>query len=218
LKRIIGVIGLGRFGFFVAKTLAELGAEVIAVDKDEQKVRQIAELVTYAYVADALDEKALEEAGIFNADAVVVSIGQNVEASIFVVVILREHGVKEVVAKAVNEIHGKVLERLGVKRVVYPERETAVKVAHSLVVRGLVSEVPFAPGYSIFELKAPPFFVGKTLRELDLRRRLGITVVAIKSKEGKVKVNPSGDDEIREGDSLLVLAGEESLKRLGEQT
>ncbi|NPB07391.1 MAG: TrkA family potassium uptake protein, partial [Aquificae bacterium] len=215
MKRIFGVIGLGRFGFFVAKTLAELGAEVIAIDKDEQRVRQIAELVTYTYVADALDERALEEAGIFNADTVVVSIGQNVEASIFVVVILKERGVREIVAKAVNQIHGKVLEKLGVKRVVYPEMETAVKLAHSLLIQGVVEEIPFAPGYSIFELQAPESFYGKTLKELDLRRRYGITVIAIKKRDGRVKVNPSGEDRIEEGDTLLVLGNEEALMRLG---
>ncbi|NPA33176.1 MAG: TrkA family potassium uptake protein [Aquificae bacterium] len=214
MRRVFAVIGLGRFGFYVAKTLAQLGAEVIAVDLDENKVKQIADYVTHAYVADALDEKALEEAGIFNADVAVVSIGQNVEASIFVVVILKEKGVGEVVAKAINTLHGKVLEKLGVARVVYPEMETAVKLAHTLLLRGLVDEIPFAPGYSIFELKAPPDFEGKTLRELDLRRRYGITVIAVKKPDGNVVVNPSGDYLVERGDVLLVLGSEESVLKL----
>ncbi len=213
MKKIFGVIGLGRFGFYVAKTLSELGAEVIAIDKDENKVRQVADFVTHVYVADALDEKALEEAGIFNADVVVVSIGQNVEASIFVVVILKEKGVREVVAKAINPIHGKVLERLGVKRVVYPEMETAVKLAHTLMI-GVIEEFPFAPGYSIIELETPEEFVGKKLKELDLRRKYGITVVAIKKARNGVRVNPSGDDLIEEGDKLLILGSEESLAKI----
>ncbi len=211
MNRIYGVIGLGRFGFYVAKTLSELGAEVIAIDLDEQKVKQVADFVTHAYVADALDEKALEEAGIFNADTVIVSVGQNVEASIFVVVILMERGIKEIIAKAINPIHGKVLEKLGVKRVVYPEMETAIKLAHTLLFRGVIEEFPFAPGYSIFEIKAPEDFVGKTLKELDLRKRFGITVIAIKKPNGQVMVNPSGENRIEKEDVLLILGSEENV-------
>jgi len=211
MSRIFAVIGLGRFGFYVAKTLAELGAEVIAVDVDESKVKQISELVTHAYVADALDEKALEEAGVFNADTAVVSIGQNVEASIFVVVILKEKGVREIVAKAINHLHGKVLERLGVARVVYPEMETAIKLAHSLILKGLIEEIPFAPGYSIFELKAPENFYGKSLKELDLRKRFDVTVLAVKKPDGKIIVNPSGDYVLEKDDTLLVLGNKEKM-------
>ncbi len=132
MKKVFGVIGLGRFGFNVAKTLAEGGAEVIACDIDEEKVRQISELVSSAFVLDATDEKALKESGIANADTVIVSIGENVEASLLVVVQLMELGVKEIIAKAVNPLHGRVLERLGVSRVIHPERDMAIRLAHSL--------------------------------------------------------------------------------------
>lgn len=211
MNRIFAVIGLGRFGFYVAKTLSELGAEVIAVDLDEHRIKQIADYVTYAYVADALDEKALEEAGVFNADTAIVSVGQNVEASIFVVVILKEKGVKEIVAKAINQLHGKVLEKLGVMRVVYPEMETAVKLAHTLLFRGVIEEIPFAPGYSIFEIRAPKDFIGKSLKELDLRKKYGITVIAIKKPDEEVTVNPSGEYTIEQGDTLLILGNEENI-------
>jgi len=215
VKKVFGVIGLGRFGFHVAKTLAESGAEVIAIDKDADRVRQISELVTHAYMADALDEKALEESGIFTADTVIVSIGVNIEASILVTVLLMNRGVKEVVAKAINPLHGEVLRRLGVKRVVYPEMEMAVKLARSLLITGMLEEIPFAPGYSIFEIKASPKLINKTLKELDLRNRYGINVLALKRGD-EVIVNPSAKDVILHGDVLLVLGSEESVQKMAE--
>ena len=213
MKRVFGVIGLGRFGYHVAKTLAEAGVEVIAIDKDPDKVRQVSDLVTHAYIADALDEKALEESGIFTADTVVISIGVNIEASILVTVILLGRGVKDIVAKAINPLHGEVLSRLGVKRVVYPEMEMGVKLARSLLIGGVLEEIPFAPGYSIFEIKAPRRITGKTLKELDLRRRYGITVLVIKRGD-KVIVNPSATDRIEPDDVLLVLGSGEDVTDL----
>ncbi len=213
MKRVFGVIGLGRFGFHVARTLAESGAEVIAVDRDEDRVRQVSEFVTHAYIADALDEKALEESGIFTADTVILSIGENVEASIMVAVILLDRRVKNVVAKAINPMHGEVLKRLGVKRVIYPEKEMAIKFAKSLIITGMLEEIPFAPGHSIFEIEAPENLIGKTLRELDLRNRFGINVLVI--KRGKeVIVNPKAHEVVREGDILLVLGNEENLSKI----
>jgi len=215
LKRTFGVIGLGKFGFYVAKTLSEAGMEVIAMDRDPEKVRQVSDFVTHAYIADALDEKALEESGILTADTVIVSIGTNVEASILIAVMLLKRGVKEVVAKAINPLHGEVLSKLGVSRVVYPEREMAVKLARMLLISGMVAEIPFARGYSIFEIEAPERLVGRSLRELDLRKRYGINVLAIKRGE-EVLVNPSADDVLAEGDILLVLGSEENVRKMSE--
>ncbi len=211
--RVFGVIGLGRFGFYVAKTLAEAGAEVIAIDNREERVRELSDTVTQAYVVDALDERGLEEAGIFNADCVIVSIGSNVEASILAVVMLMNKGVREVVAKAINPLHGKVLERLGVKRIVYPEMEMGIKLARSMVISGLVEEIPFAEGYSIVELEVPGHLVGKTLRESDLRNRFGITVLAVK-RGGEVIVNPKAGEMLKEGDTILILGREERIMQL----
>ncbi len=215
MKKTFGVIGLGRFGYHVVKTLTEADVEVIAIDKDPDKVKKVSEFVTHAYVADALDEKALEESGVFTSDVVIVSIGQNIEASILVTVLLINRGVKEVVAKAINPLHGEVLNRLGVKRVVYPEMEIAVKLARSLLIGGMLEEIPFAPGYSIFEIKAPKKLSGKTLKDLDLRRNYGITVLAIKRGDSVI-VNPSAKDRIEEEDILLVLGSEENVTSMSE--
>jgi len=213
--KIFGVIGLGRFGYHVAKTLAQGGAEVIACDSDEEKVRQIADLVSMAFVLDATDEKALRESGIVNADTVVVSIGENIEASILIVVQLKELRVKEVIAKAANPMHGKILERLGVDRVIYPERDMAIRLAHSLLIGEFIEEIPIGEKYSIFEVKAFEFMQGKSLRELDLRKRFEISVLAIKRGEAML-VNPSGDERILPGDILVVLGTTAKLSELSK--
>jgi trk system potassium uptake protein len=215
-NKTFGVIGLGRFGYHVARTLAQGGAEVIACDVDEEKVREISEYVSLAYVLDATDAKALKESGIANVDTAVVSIGENIEASILIVVQLKELGVKEVVAKAVNPLHGKVLEKLGVDRVVYPEKEMAIRVAHSLLVGEFIEEIPIGEKHSLFELKAFDFMLGKTLRDLDVRRRFGVSVLAIKRGENLI-VNPMGDEKVLPGDILVVLGTTEQLSSMASQ-
>jgi trk system potassium uptake protein TrkA len=215
-NRTFGVIGLGRFGYHVARTLAQGGAEVIACDVDEEKVREVSEYVSLAYVLDATDAKALKESGIANVDTAVVSIGENIEASILIVVQLKELGVKEIVAKAVNPLHGKVLEKLGVDRVVYPEKEMAIRVAHSLLVGEFIEEIPIGEKHSLFELKAFDFMLGKTLRELDVRRRFGVSVLAIKRGENLI-VNPVGDEKVLPGDILVVLGTTEQLSSMASQ-
>jgi len=215
-NRTFGVIGLGRFGYHVARTLAQGGAEVIACDVDEEKVREVSEYVSLAYVLDATDAKALKESGIANVDTAVVSIGENIEASILIVVQLKELGVKEVVAKAITPLHGKVLEKLGVDRVVYPEKEMAIRVAHSLLVGEFIEEIPIGEKHSLFELKAFDFMLGKTLRDLDVRRRFGVSVLAIKRGENLI-VNPMGDEKVLPGDILLVLGTTEQLSSMASQ-
>jgi trk system potassium uptake protein TrkA len=215
-NRTFGVIGLGRFGYHVARTLAQGGAEVIACDVDEEKVREVSEYVSLAYVLDATDAKALKESGIANVDTAVVSIGENIEASILIVVQLKELGVKEVVAKAITPLHGKVLEKLGVDRVVYPEKEMAIRVAHSLLAGEFIEEIPIGEKHSLFELKAFDFMLGKTLRELDVRRRFGVSVLAIKRGENLI-VNPVGDEKVLPGDILVVLGTTEQLSSMASQ-
>jgi trk system potassium uptake protein TrkA len=215
-NKTFGVIGLGRFGYHVARTLAQGGAEVIACDVDEEKVREVSEYVSLAYVLDATDAKALKESGIANVDTAVVSIGENIEASILIVVQLKELGVKEVVAKAITPLHGKVLEKLGVDRVVYPEKEMAIRVAHSLLVGEFIEEIPIGEKHSLFELKAFDFMLGKTLRELDVRRRFGVSVLAIKRGENLI-VNPMGDEKVLPGDILVVLGTTEQLSSMASQ-
>ncbi|MDI3281248.1 MAG: TrkA family potassium uptake protein [Bacillota bacterium] len=207
------VIGLGRFGSSVARTLARAGAEVLAIDSEEERVQEMAAVVTHAVQADATDEEALKALGVRNVDVAVVSIGQDMEASIMATLILKELGVKSIVAKALNDLHGKVLAKVGADRVVYPERDMGMRVAHSLLSGNFLDYIELAPNYSIVELVAGPEFHHKTLRELGLRARYGINIMAIKRGE-EIKVSPGAEDIIMEGDVLVAMGEDRQLEKL----
>ncbi len=212
MKKTYAVVGLGKFGYYVTKTLAESGAEVIACDKEEEKVKKVADFVTSAYVMDATEEKALLESGIASADTIIISIGSNIEASLLVVVQLLNLGANDLIVKAVNELHGQILEKLGVKRVVYAEKEMGIKIAKSLIM-GVVDEIDFAGDYKIFEIKIPEDWIGKDLQTLNLRKKYDISVLAIK-RGGKIVVNPRPEEAFQASDILLVLGKEGILKKL----
>lgn len=221
MKKQVAVIGLGRFGYSIAKTLAELGCEVIAVDRDEERVKKISEFVEQSLQLEAMDEKSLKSIGIQNVDIAIVSIGENIEASTLMVMILKEMGIKHIIAKAVTRLHGKLLENLGVERVVYPEKETAIKVAHTLVKPNIIEQLELSQEYSIVELPAPDKFVGKTLNDIQLRTKHGVNLIAIKRKviEDNEKkevwnVNPMADDIIQKDDILVLIGSNEALDKL----
>jgi trk system potassium uptake protein TrkA len=161
-RRTFAVIGLGRFGSAVATTLHSLGHDVIGIDADPERVRRIGEILAHAVELDATDERALRAAGVQDVEVAVVSIGENVESSVMIVMLLQEMGVRTIVAKATTPLHGRILERLGVSRVVFPEREMAVRVAHGLVVPNVLDFIELMPDFSIAELPAPAAFVGRT--------------------------------------------------------
>jgi len=209
------VIGLGRFGSSVVRTLASMGYEVLAVDVDEERVNAMAAVATHAVQADGTDESAMRAIGVRNFDVAVGSIG-DLQANILTTVILRELGVKQVVAKAVSELHGKVLERVGADKVIFPERDMGVRVAHNLVSGNLVDYLELAPGVSIVEVVAKRRFVGRSLRELNLRARYGINVLAIRKADG-VNLAPGADDVIEEGDILVAVGRDEDLEALETQ-
>lgn len=213
MKKTFAVIGLGRFGFHVAKTLSELGAEVIAIDREEENVREISDFVTQTYVLDAMDEKAMREAGIANVDVAIVSIGQNVEANLIVVMVLIDLGIKNIIAKAVTPLHGKLLEKMGVSRVVYPERDMAIRVSHSLLMKNVLEEIPLTPKHGIFEINTPKPFVGKSLKELQIRKNYNVNILAIR-RDNDLIINPSGDDIIKDDDILLLLGTNDGIIKL----
>ncbi len=223
MKKHYAVIGLGRFGFSVAKTLAKFDAEVIAIDSEEERVKKVADFVTYAVQLDAMDEKALRSVGVQNVDTAIVSIGENIEASILVVMLLKEMGIKSIIAKAVTTLHGKVLENLGVHRIIFPERDMAIRVAHSLIRPRVLEQLELSNEYSIVELPSPSNLSGKTLKESQLRTRYGVNLIAIKRKvtteKGIIKdswnVNPLPSDIIEEGDVLVLIGLNEDLDKMG---
>ncbi|HSC26127.1 MAG TPA: TrkA family potassium uptake protein [Vicinamibacterales bacterium] len=220
-RRQFGVIGLGRFGSAMATTLTELGHDVIGVDADESRVQRLADVITHALQIDATDEKALRACGMQDVDVAVVSIGENIESSLLVVMQLRELGIETIVAKAVTPLHGRILEKLGVSRVIFPEREMAIRTAHSLVIPNVIDYIELSRDFSIVEVPAPDAFVGRTLRQLELRPRLGLTLIAIKRKptsSGPVVTNiaPAADEVIRHGDILALLGSNERLNQLDQ--
>ena len=210
MKHTVMVIGLGRFGAAAARELMALGHEVLAIDDSETKVNEIAPDVTHALELDASDEQALRDVGAADFEHAIVAISSNTEASIFATMALKNLGVGNVVAKAANPLHGRILERVGASRVVYPEREMGAQLAHSFSIPHVVDYLDVAPRFGIVKARPPESFLGKTLRELDFPGRLSLTPVAL--RRGKqVTVNPSRDERIEAGDELILIGLDEKL-------
>lgn len=212
-KKQFAVIGMGRFGASVAKTLYDMHYEVLAVDRDESRTDEVVEMVTHAVTADATDEEAMRALGLRNFDVVVVAIGNDIQASILATLILKEMGVPLIVAKAQNDLHGKVLAKIGADKVIHPERDMGARVAHHLVSPNILDHIELSDDYSIIDLLAGPGLAGKNLRQLDIRNKFGCNVMGIRSKEGAMNIAPSAEDLIREGDVLVVVGKNDDLFR-----
>ncbi|WP_163194417.1 potassium channel family protein [Clostridium thermarum] len=212
-KKQYVVIGLGRFGASVAKTLYSLGNDVLAIDSEESLVQEISDSVTHAVQMDATDESALRSLGIKNFDVAVVTIGSDIQASAMITLLIKELGVKYLIAKAQNELHAKLLSKIGADRVILPERDMGIRVAHNLISSNILDYIELSPDYSIAEIVSPKEWSGKSLRELNARARYGINIMAIKREDG-VNIAPGADDEIQEGDIILAIGGSEELSRI----
>jgi trk system potassium uptake protein TrkA len=187
---------------------------VLAVDTDAHKVEKIMDEVTHAVQADALDEEALKALGIRNFDVVIVSIGHDMEASILTTVMLKEMGVKTVVAKARTELHGRVLAKVGADKVVFPERDMGSRVARGLVSKNILDQIDLSPDFSILELVAPEEFVGRSLAESGIRKKYGVNILAIR-RGSEVLISPGANQVIQEGDLLVAIGRNDRLQRLG---
>jgi len=216
MKKQFVVIGLGRFGTSIAKTLYSLGHEVLAVDESEETVADIVEHVTHAVQADATDETSLKALGISNFDVAIVAIGNDMQASILVTLMVKEMGIDYVVSKAQNDLHAKVLYKTGADRVVFPEREMGVKVANNLVSSNILDYIELSEDYSIVEIQAPSEWAGKNLAEINIRAKYGVNVMAIK-RNAEINISPTAVDTIEEGDTLIVVGENEDLGSLGER-
>ncbi|TVY03940.1 potassium channel family protein [Paenibacillus cremeus] len=205
------VIGLGRFGSSLASELVSLGFEVLGIDKDEESVDQMSEKLTHAVVADATDEEVVRSLGLRNFDCAIVAIGDDIQASILAAILLKELGVKMVVAKALSELHGKVLEKIGVDRVIFPERDMGVRVANQLASPNLLDYIELSHDYTIAELAVPKRLSGSTLEDLNPRARFGCSVVAI-NKKGGVIIAPTASDRVEERDIMVVIGTNEQVE------
>lgn len=209
-KKQFLVIGLGRFGSSVAVNLCQLGHEVLAVDSDQDLVDAIAPRVTQAVAADATEEAVLQSLGPSNFDVAVVSIGQNVRDSILVSVLCKEMGVPYLVAKATDELHAKVLRKVGVDRVVFPEREMGQRVAKSMVKPNFLDMIELSGEYQMVEMTTPESWQGHTLVEMNVRRNYGVSIIALRRGERFI-ASPGAEERLLAGDVLLVLGSSQAL-------
>jgi trk system potassium uptake protein TrkA len=212
-RRHVAVLGLGRFGRSVARELTRLGHDVLAVDASEKQVAEVADDVTHAARADMTDGETLAELGLAEYDTVVVAVSSNLEASILATAYLRQLGVRRIIAKAANELHGSILRQVGATRVVHAERETGVRLAHSFAAPGVLDYLDVAPGYGIARVRIDAALAGKSLAAADLRRAHGVEVIAL-HRSGTVTLNPADGEVLREGDDLIVAGRDEELERL----
>ena len=208
MRRFI-VLGLGHFGFNVAKKLFENGKEVIAIDIDRNVVQSIKEFATQAIVADASDKDVLESVGAKDADVAVISLGDRLDTNILATFYLKEMGVTEIVAKVLTEDHAKVLKTIGATDVIFPDRDMAIRLAERLSNPNVLDQIEFMEGYSVVEIEAPPIFYGITLEEAKIRNKYELTVVLIKRGSDQVLIAPKAEDKIEMND-VLVLLGEDS--------
>jgi len=209
------VIGLGSFGSNVAKTLYEKGNEVLAVDNDKEKIKEVKTFVSRAVTMDSAGKENLQALDIQDMDVVVVSLGPKMEASILTVLYLREAGAKRIVAKALTEDHAKILVAVGATEVIYPEKDMAVKTALRLSCPNVLEYLPLISGFGIQEIAPPEKFIGKSLRDLDLRNKYGIQVIAIKEIiPEKITYIPKADFVIKDSDVLVIMGEEKQLEKI----
>jgi len=219
MKRQVLIIGLGRFGISLATRLFSMGHDVMAVDEDEKKVQNISAQITHAVQADATDEAVLRELGVSNFDVAIVTMGEAIQNSVLCAILLKKLGVPYVIARAENDLHGTILDKIGVDKVVFPEREMGIRVAHSLILTDVQDYIPVAPSYGVSKLATLPYLVGKSLSDIGLGRggRWGLAVLLV--QRGKeVIVTPDRAEILRQGDVLIVAGSDEKLEQFMSET
>lgn len=212
MKKEFAVIGLGRFGGSICRSLAEEGMEVLAIDMNENRVNEFSMIASHAVVGDSTDEKVLKNLGIRNFDHVVVAIGDDIQASILTTIILKELGVSNITAKAQNDYHEKVLIKIGADHVVHPERDMGRRIAHNMISNSVLDYLELSDEHSIVEIVANRKIDGHSIIDLDIRAKYGITIVAIKRKS-EIIVSPQANEVINENDILIVIGADIDINR-----
>jgi trk system potassium uptake protein TrkA len=225
-KKQFAIIGLGTFGYNVAVELVKKDMQVLAIDNDSQTVNCISRFVTQALVADATDEKAMEDAGVADCDSAVISIGGSIETSILSTLVVKELGVENVIVKSSSRWHSKVAAKLGVNTVVYPEFEMAKKLVDNIVMPNILEQIELSKDYNLVEVVAPKEIWGKTIKNSDVRNNYEINIVAVRKRipiidddgqsniKEEINMMPGPDDEISPNDILVVIGSEKSLAKL----
>ena len=215
MKIQVVILGLGRFGVGLANTLLTMGYDVLAMDVDEKKVQAISSTITRAVQADGTDEAVLRELGIDKFDVAIVAMGSDIENSVLSTILLRKLGVRYVVARADNDLHGTILDKIGADKVVYPEREMGTRVAHGLMLTQVLDYMPLASAYGVAKLSPPNSFIGRTLLELGLGRegKWGIAVLIIQ-RAHEVIVTPDRMEVVRAEDTLVVSGNDLKIEQM----
>ena len=212
MKKQFAVFGLGSFGMSVAVTLQKLGCEVVAVDEDMDRVEEAADKVSFAMAADVGDPEVIEAMGARNLDGVVVAVS-GMEASILATMVSKEIGVPYVIAKARNDLHEKVLKKVGADVVIFPEREMGVRIARSMVSKNFADWIALSDEYSMIETAVPQKWVGKTLLDLDVRKNYDVSVVGIK-RNGEFEVSPDPEKTLEEGMLMILIGSNRALEKI----
>jgi trk system potassium uptake protein TrkA len=215
MKKKVAIIGLGRFGSSLANTLFKMGHDVLAIDSDEKRVQVMSSLVAHIVYADAINEATLKELGIPHFDVAVVCMGSDIRNSVLTTILLKNLGVPYVIARANDELHGAILEKIGADRVVYPLREMGIMVAHALTLTNVLDYISVSPTHGVAKLAAPESFVGKTLSELGLGREHehGMVVLLVQ-RQKEIIVTPDGAETVKPNDILIVAGNDDDLERL----
>jgi trk system potassium uptake protein TrkA len=209
------VIGLGNFGFYLAKSLYEEGREVIGIDRNKERVQRLQEFCSYAVVGDVTDRSVLEAIGMEKDTVAIVSLGGNISASVLVTLYLKDLHIENIYVKIVSEDHGRALERIGATEVIFPERDLAKKLAKTLLSPNLIDYIPLSDEYNIVEIAPPQDFIGKTLAELGLRNKYKITILAVRGLvPEKVTMNPGGGFRVKDSDILLAMGKPEDIQKI----
>ncbi len=211
------VIGLGKFGFNIAKGLAEQGMDIIAIDNDAHKIQEISEYIEDAIILDSTDIKALQEAGVVGLDTVIISIGENIEASILTLMALKELDNKNIIAKAITLTHGEILARLGAFKVIYPERESARKLVENLVGNVVIDQVDFSSTIKIAKFLVPKVLIGKAIKDIEALFENEIHLIACKTRDNW-KFDVDKTYKIRENDMLAFIGKKTFIEKLRTMT
>nr|WP_239558673.1 TrkA family potassium uptake protein [Peribacillus deserti] len=216
VKKEYAVIGLGRFGGSICRELVEQGINVLAIDSDEERVNEFANIASHAVVGDTTDETVLKSLGIRNFDHVIVAIGENIQASILTTLILNELGVSNITVKAQNDYHEKVLKKIGADRIVHPERDMGKRIAHHLVHNNVLDYLAVSDEHSIVEIRAGKRLAGNSIIGLNVRARFGLNIVAIK-RDKDIIVSPSAEETILDEDILIVIGADKDVNKFEKQ-
>jgi|SRR5690625_324706 len=216
MKKQFIVIGIGRFGTSLIKTLIENNHEVLAVDKNLELVENMAGIATHAVQGDCTDEDVLAELGVDNFHHAIVAVGEEIQTSVLITLLLKEMGVPKVTAKAITEIHGKMLLKIGADQVVYPERDMGIRLGKQLSSENIIDYIQLSPDVNLVEMSVPPAMNDRTIEQLAIRKNFGCNIIAIKSGE-TVNSSPQAQDVIHTGDLLLLMGKYEDIKRIEDR-